>query len=83
VKGAFTEPLHAMQGLIEIADGGTLFLDEIGDLPFDMQAKPLRALQEKEVRPMGSTERIPLSVRLRETMRRLSDAWDSQTHLPK
>jgi DNA-binding NtrC family response regulator len=64
VKGAFTGALHAKQGLMEIADGGTLFLDEIGDLPFDMQAKLLRALQEKEVRPVGSTERIPLSARI-------------------
>jgi DNA-binding NtrC family response regulator len=64
VKGAFPGALHAKQGLMEIADGGTLFLDEIGDLPFDMQAKLLRALQEKEVRPVGSTDRIPLSARI-------------------
>jgi DNA-binding NtrC family response regulator len=64
VKGAFTGAMHAKQGLMEIADGGTLFLDEIGDLPFDMQAKLLRALQEKEVRPVGSTDRIPLSARI-------------------
>ena len=64
VKGAFTGALHAKQGLMEIADGGTLFLDEIGDLPFDMQAKLLRALQEKEVRPVGSTDRVPLSARI-------------------
>jgi DNA-binding NtrC family response regulator len=64
VKGAFTGALHAKQGLMEIADSGTLFLDEIGDLPFDMQAKLLRVLQEKEVRPVGSTDRIPLSARI-------------------
>src|ERR1700678_1146342 len=64
VKGAFTGAPHAKQGLMEIADSGTLFLDEIGDLPFDMQAKLLRALQEKEVRPVGSTDRIPLSARI-------------------
>jgi DNA-binding NtrC family response regulator len=64
VKGAFTGALHAKQGLMAIADGGTLFLDEIGDLPFDLQAKLLRALQEKEVRPVGSTDRIPLSARI-------------------
>jgi DNA-binding NtrC family response regulator len=64
VKGAFTGALHAKRGLMEIADGGTLFLDEIGDLPFDMQAKLLRALQEKEVRPVGSTDRVPLSARI-------------------
>src|SRR3984885_10511094 len=64
VKGAFTGALHAKQGLMEIADNGTLFLDEIGDMPIDMQAKLLRALQEKEVRPVGSTERVPLQARI-------------------
>ncbi|MGA8024114.1 MAG: sigma-54 dependent transcriptional regulator [Candidatus Acidiferrales bacterium] len=64
VKGAFTGAMHTKQGLMEIADNETLFLDEIGDLPFDMQAKLLRALQEKEVRPVGSTERVPLSARI-------------------
>jgi DNA-binding NtrC family response regulator len=64
VKGAFTGAMHTKQGLMEIADNGTLFLDEIGDLPFDMQAKLLRALQEKEVRPVGSTDRVPLSARI-------------------
>jgi transcriptional regulator with GAF, ATPase, and Fis domain len=46
------------------ADGGTLFLDEIGDLPIDLQAKLLRALQEKEIRPVGSTERVSISTRI-------------------
>ena len=64
VKGAFTGAMHTKQGLMEIADDGTLFLDEIGDMPIDMQAKLLRALQEKEVRPVGSTDRIPLSARI-------------------
>ncbi len=64
VKGAFTGAMHTKQGLMEIADNGTLFLDEIGDMPIDLQAKLLRALQEKEVRPVGSTERIPLSARI-------------------
>jgi DNA-binding NtrC family response regulator len=64
VKGAFTGAMHTKQGLMEIADNGTLFLDEIGDMPIDMQAKLLRALQEKEVRPVGSTERVPLSARI-------------------
>ncbi|MGB0036770.1 MAG: sigma-54 dependent transcriptional regulator [Candidatus Acidiferrales bacterium] len=64
VKGAFTGAMHTKQGLMEAADSGTLFLDEIGDLPVDLQAKLLRALQEKEIKPVGSTERIPIAVRI-------------------
>jgi DNA-binding NtrC family response regulator len=64
VKGAFTGAMHAKTGLMEAADSGTLFLDEIGDLPVDLQAKLLRALQEKEVKPVGSTERLPISTRV-------------------
>ncbi|MGH9713951.1 MAG: sigma-54-dependent transcriptional regulator [Candidatus Acidiferrales bacterium] len=64
VKGAFTGALHTRQGLMEVANSGTLFLDEIGDLPVDLQAKLLRALQEKEIRPVGSTDRIPITVRI-------------------
>jgi two-component system response regulator HydG len=64
VKGAFTGAMQAKQGLIEAAQGGTLFLDEIGDMPVDMQAKLLRALQEHEVKPVGSTERRQFNVRI-------------------
>jgi DNA-binding NtrC family response regulator len=64
VKGAFTGALHAKQGLLESAGGGTLFLDEIGDLPIDLQAKLLRALQEHEVKPVGSNERVSISARV-------------------
>ncbi|HEY1271312.1 MAG TPA: sigma 54-interacting transcriptional regulator, partial [Terriglobales bacterium] len=51
-------------GLLEIADGGTVFLDEVGELPVDLQAKLLRAIQEKEIRPVGSTRRIAINVRI-------------------
>ena len=64
VKGAFTGAMHSKIGLIESAGNGTLFLDEIGDLPVDLQAKLLRALQEKEVKPVGSNDRVSISVRV-------------------
>jgi len=64
VKGAFTGAMHSKQGLLEVADNGTLFLDEIGDLPVDLQAKLLRALQEKEIKPVGSTDRVSISMRV-------------------
>jgi DNA-binding NtrC family response regulator len=64
VKGAFTGANHSKQGLLESAGGGTLFLDEIGDLPVDLQAKLLRALQEHEVKPVGSNERVSISARV-------------------
>lgn len=61
VKGAFTGAAHTKQGLMESADTGTLFLDEIGELPTDLQAKLLGAIQEKESRPVGGTDRIPVA----------------------
>jgi transcriptional regulator with PAS, ATPase and Fis domain len=63
-KGAFTGALKAKTGLFQSADGGTIFLDEIGELPLEMQAKLLRALQEKEIRPVGSNEKVPIEVRI-------------------
>jgi transcriptional regulator with PAS, ATPase and Fis domain len=64
VKGAFTGANQAKAGLLAVAEGGTIFLDEIGELPIDLQAKLLRALQEKEIRPVGGTRRIPVNVRI-------------------
>ena len=64
VKGAFTGAMHSKTGLLEAAGNGTLFLDEIGDLPVDLQAKLLRALQEREVKPVGATDRVSISARV-------------------
>lgn len=63
-KGSFTGALKTKAGLFQAADGGTIFLDEIGELPMELQAKLLRVLQEKEVRPVGSNVKIPVDVRV-------------------
>ncbi len=64
VKGAFTGALHDKIGVFEAADGGTLFLDEIGNLSYEIQVKLLRAIQESMIRKVGSTQDIPVDVRL-------------------
>jgi DNA-binding NtrC family response regulator len=64
VKGAFTGANRSKDGLLVSAQGGTVFFDEIGELPLDLQAKLLRALQEKEVRPVGATHHVPIRARI-------------------
>ena len=63
-RGAFTDARSDRQGLFQEADGATLFLDEIGDLPMALQAKILRVLQEREVRPLGASKAEPVDVRV-------------------
>ncbi|EAH4670784.1 sigma-54-dependent Fis family transcriptional regulator [Campylobacter coli] len=63
-KGAFTDANATKIGLFEMANNGTLFLDEIGEMPYEIQAKLLRALQEKEITRLGSTKSIKIDVRI-------------------
>jgi two-component system response regulator AtoC len=64
VKGAFTGATQSRQGLLATAGTGTVFLDEIGELPIELQSRLLRALQEREIRPLGSNERVRLDARI-------------------
>ncbi|HEY8918862.1 MAG TPA: sigma-54 dependent transcriptional regulator [Chitinophaga sp.] len=64
IKGAFTGALQNKKGLFEAANGGTLFLDEVGNLSYEVQVKLLRALQERVIQPIGSTQQIRVDVRI-------------------
>jgi two-component system response regulator PilR (NtrC family)/two-component system response regulator HydG len=76
-RGAFTGADREKEGLFVAANGGTLFLDEIGEMPMAIQAKLLRAIQERKVRPVGSTTDIPFDVRIvAATNRNLREAVD-------
>ncbi|GHD68522.1 sigma 54-interacting transcriptional regulator [Jeongeupia chitinilytica] len=74
VKGAFTGAVNHHRGLFQTADGGTLFLDEIGDMPLALQVKLLRVLQERAIRPVGSSESLPIDVRILSATHRDLDA---------
>jgi len=78
IKGAFTGAMQSRDGLLLHADKGTLFLDEIGELPANMQAKLLRVLEERIIRPLGSEREIPVDIRIiAATNRDLSELADS------
>jgi two-component system response regulator GlrR len=64
MKGSFTGAARDYQGLVQAADTGTIFLDEIGDMALPLQVKLLRVLQEKEIRPVGSTRSIAVNIRV-------------------
>ena len=64
VKGSFTGAIQTKAGLFKVTDGGTLFLDEVANITLTTQAKLLRVLQEREITPIGSTQTVPIDIRL-------------------
>ena len=80
MKGSFTGAARDYKGLFQSAEGGTVFLDEIGDMPLPLQVKLLRVLQEKEIRPIGTTQTVPVDVRIiSATHRNLEEAIKAGT----
>jgi two-component system, NtrC family, response regulator GlrR len=78
MRGSFTGAARDYKGLFQAADGGTVFLDEIGDMPLALQVKLLRVLQDREIRPIGSTQTIQVDVRIvSATHRNLEEAIKS------
>jgi DNA-binding NtrC family response regulator len=83
VRGAFTGAVRTKEGLLEAAGGGTVFLDEIGEMPVDLQSKFLRALQEKEVRPVGGSRRVKIEARIIAATNRDLEVAVQQGHFRK
>ncbi|MBM9615148.1 sigma-54-dependent Fis family transcriptional regulator [Desulfobulbus rhabdoformis] len=80
VKGSFTGAVKSYAGLFQSAHNGTLFLDEIGDMPLHIQVKLLRVLQDRQIRPVGSSQPIPVNVRIiSATHRNLEEAIKENT----
>jgi two-component system response regulator GlrR len=80
MKGSFTGAARDYKGLFQSAEGGTVFLDEIGDMPLPLQVKLLRVLQDREIRPIGTTQTIPVDVRIiSATHRNLEEAIKAGT----
>ena len=80
MRGSFTGAARDYKGLFQSAEGGTVFLDEIGDMPLPLQVKLLRVLQDKEIRPVGSTQTIAVDVRIiSATHRNLEEAIKAGT----
>ena len=81
MKGSFTGAARDYKGLFQSAEGGTVFLDEIGDMPLPLQVKLLRVLQDREIRPIGTTQTIPVDVRIiSATHRNLEEAIKGGTY---
>ncbi|MDQ7056454.1 MAG: sigma 54-interacting transcriptional regulator, partial [Persephonella sp.] len=80
-RGAFTGATSDKRGLIEEADGGTLFLDEIGEMPIALQAKLLRFIETRKIRPLGSVKEIDVDVRIISATKQKSGRRDKKRKL--